>query len=134
MSEDIIDMRAAIRAKRKRCDHNYVVQKNGIERCELCRDCFPCAGLKCTHLDCIARAIKLKIRYFPEDFPVSVYIVAPKHRGPNGAMTVWFSSDPNSGCDDCAACAINPEDHFTLLVDIAEGYEKWILPPGWRAP
>lgn len=116
--------RKAIRDRREHCEHSWVTGKkftfvrdgqtfvNTDEVCSLCKDRFPCAGLKCQHIDCIEAGYALGRAGFPRDinFNVdSINIAAGHRRG-----------------DDCPACSIHPEEHHLYLVTFYEDPETWI--------
>lgn len=104
-----------------RCSHRWVPERGwaagGLERCELCRERFPCSR-SCYHLDCVERAIELGTRPgFPKSFPHAVKVLAPGH----------------DSSLDCAACGPlgDAADHWWLWVDPAYDPITWLLPDGW---
>lgn len=121
MSEEIVDFRklarAAAKARRSGCVHEWVKRKSGFERCSNCGDHYPCKSLTCEHLDCIEDGIALGLRKgFPRSFSFDVTSLNKGHTNP---------------ADDCAGCTFDMENHYWLLVDTDQPAERWILPPGW---
>lgn len=102
--------RAALRAKRSKCQHARTRLEHGREVCRDCHDRFPCSGDRCEHVDCIERGFQLGFRTgFPRSYSHDLIILGHGHRG-----------------DDCPGCAIAPEDHYEYLVDTSLPPTKWI--------
>lgn len=107
--------RAAVRKKRKACEHTQVKiqSKTGREICTACGEGFPCIGDKCHHLDCIERGYQLGFRKgFPRDMPHSI-------------MSTNVAEGHRSDLDYCPACALHPDKHYEYQVDCYEPPETW---------